>query len=71
MDQQSTSLDEHSTEELIGVVLRESAKASAELRSATNDLQKAHKRLSFVLLLANRLKERENINGFETSSNKT
>jgi len=67
MDQQNTSLDEHSTEELLGVVLRESAKASNELRSAENDLKKAHKRLSFVVLLANRLKERE-INGFTTSS---
>lgn len=63
-------LDNKSTEELLSVALREIAKASNEIRSGQNDLAKAQSRLRFCVLLANRLKEREN-NGFKDDSSKT
>ena len=72
MDQNKTdTLVDNSDEELLSVLLREVAKCSNETRSAQNDLHKAQKRLSFVIVLANRLLDRNKINGFESSSQKT
>lgn len=68
MDQKTDSLDEHTDEELLGVLLREIAKAGNEIRNAEADVQKAQKRLRFGVLLANRLLDRKKINGFTTSS---
>ena len=68
MDQKTESLDEHTDEELLGVLLREIAKAGNEIRNAEADVQKAQKRLRFGVLLANRLLDRKKINGFTTSS---
>lgn len=68
MDQKIDSLEEHTDEELLGVLLREIAKAGNEIRNAEADVQKAQKRLRFGVLLANRLLDRKKINGFTTSS---
>lgn len=68
MDQKTDSLEEHTDEELLGVLLREIAKAGNEIRNAEADVQKAQKRLRFGVLLANRLLDRKKINGFTTSS---
>lgn len=66
MDRQKDSIDQHTDQEILGVLLREVAKAGNELRSAEADCAKANKRLRFAVLLANRLKGR--IDGFTSSS---
>lgn len=63
-------LDGKSTEELLGVAVRELAKASNELRTAQGDLAKSQNRMRFCILLANRLLERTE-NGFKETSSKT
>jgi flagellar hook-basal body complex protein FliE len=52
-------LDQKTDEELIRSILAEIAKASNELRCATSDLKKANSRLSFLLVVANKLIERQ------------
>ena len=72
MDQKTEdTLKDNSDLELLSVLLREIAKAGNEIRSAENDISKAGRRLSFAIVLANRLLDRKKINGFESSSSKT
>ena len=72
MDQKNTdTLKDNTDEELLSVLLREIAKAGNEIRSAEKDANKAGRRLSFAIVLANRLLDRKKINGFESSSSKT
>jgi flagellar hook-basal body complex protein FliE len=52
-------LDKKTDEELIKSILAEIAKASNELRCAHSDLKKANSRLSFLLVVANKLIERQ------------
>jgi hypothetical protein len=71
MDQQKQDLLEANTDqELISSLLREVAKAKHEINTAEADCAKAKRRLSFAILLANRLLERET-DGFKSSSKKT
>ena len=46
-------IDKKNDEELLRSLLAEIAKANNELNCATNDLKKAKNRLSFALLVAN------------------
>ena len=72
MDQKKPdTLKDNSDEELLGVLLREIAKGGNEIRSAEKDIGKASRRLSFAIVLANRLLDRKKINGFESSRSKT
>jgi hypothetical protein len=72
MDQKKEdTLKDNSDIELLSVLLREIAKAGNELRSAEKDANKANRRLSFAIVLANRLLDRKKINGFESSRSKT
>jgi len=64
-------LDTKTDEELTSVLLRELAKASNEMRTAERDLAKAQNRMRFCVLLANRLLERKETNGFKSSSSQT
>jgi hypothetical protein len=52
-------IDSKSDDELYQSIIAESAKASAELRSATSDIEKASNRIKFVLMLAHKLKDRK------------
>lgn len=52
-------LDQKTDEDLLKSLLAEVAKASAELKCAHQDVQKAQSRLSFVLMLANTLINRK------------
>ncbi len=52
-------INNKSNRELLRSLLAECAKAANELRCAQADLDKAQNRLSFVLLLTNKLIERE------------
>ena len=72
MDQKKPDmLKDNSDEELLSVLLREIAKSGNEIRSAEKDINKASRRLSFAIVLANRLLDRKKINGFTSSSTKT
>lgn len=53
-------LENKSTYELIEVLLREAAKASSEIRCATQDIRKVENRLGFTVLLINVLLDRLN-----------
>lgn len=64
-------LDTKTDAELTSVLLREIAKASNEMRTAERDLAKAQNRMRFCVLLANRLLERTETNGFKSSSSQT
>ena len=63
------SIDSKTDAELLTTIVQEVAKAQAETRCASKDLEKAQKRLSFALLLVNRLKERQD--EFERPSQRT
>lgn len=52
-------IDKKSDEELLQSVIAESAKASAEIKSAKADIEKIQKRMQFILLLVNKLIERK------------
>ena len=52
-------IDNKTDAELLATMLQEVAKAQSETRCASKDLEKAQKRLSFALLLVNRLKDRQ------------
>jgi hypothetical protein len=54
-------LDRKTDTEIIRTMLAEIAKASNELRCARGDLEKAHNRLNFLLVLANKMIERQEI----------
>jgi hypothetical protein len=54
-------LDRKTDTEIIRTMLAEMAKASNELRCARGDLEKAHNRLNFLLVLANKMIERQEI----------
>lgn len=51
-------LDKKTEAEILRTMLAEIAKASNEIRCAKGDLEKAHNRLSFLLVLANKMIER-------------
>jgi hypothetical protein len=51
-------LENKSTYELIESLLREAAKASAEIRCANQDIRKVENRLGFTVLLINVLLDR-------------
>jgi hypothetical protein len=71
MDQQKQDLlEENTNHEILSSLLREVAKAKHEIKTAETDCAKAKRRLSFAILLANRLIERET-NGFKSSSKET
>lgn len=60
MDRETKDLlDNKTPDELLDVLLRETAKAANEIRSANNDIVKAQNRLRFAILLANRLKGKQ------------
>lgn len=52
-------LDRKTDEELLRSFLAEIAKASNELRCARGDIEKATNRINFLLVLANKLIERQ------------
>ena len=52
-------IDQKTDKELLESVVAETAKATAELRSAKNDIDKAQNRIKFVLMLANKLIDRK------------
>lgn len=52
-------LDSKTDEELLRSLLAEVAKANNELNCATADLRKARNRLSFLVVLTNKLIDRE------------
>lgn len=59
MDQKNkTILDDVSDRGLTETIIKESAKAAKEISTAEADIAKAHRRLRFCIMMANRLKER-------------
>lgn len=48
-------IDTKTDQELLKVVLAESAKAQNEIKCAKNDIQKANNRLNFLVVVANKL----------------
>jgi hypothetical protein len=54
-------LDNKREEDLLDALLPEIAKAQNEIRCARRDLEKATNRVSFVLLIVNKLIERQEI----------
>lgn len=52
-------IDSKTDEELMRSLLAEIAKANNEINCAANDLKKARNRLSFVIVIANKLIERK------------
>jgi hypothetical protein len=52
-------IDSKNDKELLQSLLAEIAKASNELRCAKGDLDKANNRLSFLIVLANKLIDRQ------------
>jgi hypothetical protein len=52
-------LDRQNDEELLRSLIAEVAKANNELNCATNDIKKARSRLNFLIVLANKLIERQ------------
>lgn len=64
-------LDTKTDQELLQSMIAETAKAKNEVSCAKRDLEKATNRLNFLVVLANKLIDRGQINGTETTSNKT
>jgi len=54
-------LDNKREEDLLDALLPEIAKAQNEIRCARRDLEKATNRISFILLIVNKLIERKRI----------
>lgn len=52
-------IDTKTDEELLRSLLAEIAKANNEINCASNDLKKARNRLSFLIVVANKLIERQ------------
>lgn len=52
-------LDSKTEKEILQSVIAESAKATAEIKTARNDIEKAQNRLKFVLMLAHKLIDRK------------
>jgi flagellar hook-basal body complex protein FliE len=52
-------LDRQNDEELLRSLIAEVAKANNELNCATNDIKKARSRLNFLIVIANKLIERQ------------
>jgi hypothetical protein len=52
-------IDKKTDEELIRSLLAEVAKANNEINCATSDLKKARNRLSFLIMLANKMIDRQ------------
>lgn len=52
-------IDKKTDEELYQSIIAESAKATAEMRSALNDIDKASNRIKFILMLAHKLMDRK------------
>jgi glutamine phosphoribosylpyrophosphate amidotransferase len=52
-------LDSKNDTEILLSVVAEAAKASAEIKTAKNDIEKAQNRLRFVLMLAHKLIDRK------------
>jgi len=52
-------IDNKTDSQVIATLIKEAAKANNEIRCAKQDVEKAQNRLSFVLLLLNRLMERK------------
>jgi hypothetical protein len=52
-------IDSKSNQDLLQSLIAESAKATAEIRDAKKDLDKAANRIKFVLMLANKMIERQ------------
>lgn len=55
-------LDTKTDRELLQTVIAESAKALNEIRCAQKDIDKASKRIHFLVMLANTLIDRQEIN---------
>ena len=64
-------MDSKTDQELLQSVIAETAKAKNEIACAKRDIEKATSRLNFLVVLANKLIERKQINGTETTSTKT
>jgi len=56
---ENSLIDKKTDDELIRSLIAEIAKANNELNCATNDLKKARSRLSFSIMLANKLIDRQ------------
>jgi hypothetical protein len=54
-------LDDKTDEELLSTLIREVAKASSELATASSDITKAQNRIRFSIVLINRLLERKDL----------
>ena len=52
-------IDSKNDKEILQSLIAESAKATAEIRDAKKDLDKAANRIKFVLMLANKMIERQ------------
>lgn len=52
-------IDSKNDRELLESVIAEAAKATAELRDAQSDIDKAKNRIKFVLMLANKMIDRK------------
>lgn len=52
-------IDSKNDKELLESVIAEAAKATAEIRDAQNDIDKAKNRIKFVLMLANKMIDRK------------
>ena len=52
-------VDNKTDREIYESIVAETAKASAEIKDARNDLDKAAKRIKFALMLANKLIDRK------------
>jgi hypothetical protein len=52
-------IDLKNDEELLQSVIAESAKATAELKTARADIEKVQKRMQFILMLVNKLIDRK------------
>lgn len=51
-------IDSKTDKELLASMVAEAAKATAEIKTARSDIEKAQNRLKFVLMLTNKLIER-------------
>lgn len=64
-------LDTKTDTELLQSIIAESAKANNEIACAKRDIEKAQRRLNFLIVLANKLIDRKQINGTKETSQTT
>lgn len=64
-------LDTKQSQELLESLVAEIAKANNEISCAKRDIEKAQRRIQFATVLANKLIEREKIDGPKETSNQT